>query len=759
MYNTSHFLDLVFTSEGLLVDCSVSEAADVVVPLDIFHPALHITIANSPVLRYENDYVADRLNFRKTNFRQLRRSLADINWDFLNDMDVDIAVSHYNCILHDCVAASVPKCQPPRKPPWTNATLRNLKRTRARALRTFSNRRCAITKRDFVLASNEYRCYNKFLYKQYVTRTEQNLRCNPKGFWTFVNTKRNETGLPSSMFLDNSTASSCEEKCSLFAKHFSSVFSSDVPSQAEIDKAIRDVPVNVVDMDVVAVNCEMVHSVIRKTKTSFSPGPSIIPSAVLKKCSDILAVPLMKLFNMSLNQHKFPAVWKRSNMFPVFKKGDKRNVQNYRGISSLGVESKVFESLINEKLFASCKHYISNCQHGFFPGRSVETNLVSFTSFCMDNICKKLQVDAVYTDLKAAFDRVNHNILIAKLERIGCSAGFCSWLKSYLIQRQVTVCIGNCSSESFSNFSGVPQGSTLGPLLFSLFVNDVTFILGRGGRLFFADDLKIYIVVRSQADCMELQKLLEMFNDWCTRNLMVLCVPKCCVISFRRSTSVLLFDYTIAGTSLQRVDHVKDLGVVLDEKLAFTRHFSAMIDKANRQLGFMFKISSEFRDPLCFKALYCSLVRSLLEFASVVWSPYQAVWSARLEAVQRRFVRYALQHLPWNDPLNLPPYADRCRLLGLDSLADRRKVSSAVFIAKILLAEYDVPDLLASINLYAPARSLRPRSLLYETPHSTNYAAYSSLNAMIRYFNEVADLFDFDNSSARFRRRLLSYRF
>ena len=83
---------------------------------------------------------------------------------------------------------------------------------------------------------------------------------------------------------------------------------------------------------------------------------------------------------------------------------------------------------------------------------------------------------------------------------------------------------------------------------------------------FFADDLKIYLVVRNQADCMELQKLLKMFNDLCTRNLMVLCVPKCCVISFCRSTSVLLFDYTIVGTSLQRVDQVKDLGVVLDEK-------------------------------------------------------------------------------------------------------------------------------------------------------------------------------------------------
>lgn len=153
----------------------------------------------------------------------------------------------------------------------------------------------------------------------------------------------------------------------------------------------------------------------------------------------------------------------------------------------------------------------------------------------------------------------------------------------------------------------------------------------------------------------------------------------------------------------------------------------------------MFRVCAILWDPLCFKALYCSLVRSLLEFACVVWSPYQAVWIARFEAVQRRFVRYALRYLPWSDPLNLPPYADRCRLLGLDTLVERRNASQAVFVAKVLLAEYDVPELLAKINVYAPVRTLHPRALLHEEAHNTNHAANSSLVAMIRQFNVVSD--------------------
>lgn len=456
----SRFLDLVFVSESALLDCFVAEALDVIVPLDNFHPALDISIANGSQIRFDETMTATRLNFRKTDFRLLRRSLSRINWNVLNDLDIDTAAARYNSLLRDCVCASVPKCQPPRKPPWSNATLRNLKRVRSRALRALTHRRCTLTKRNFSIASNDYRHYNKLLYKRYVIRTQHNLQCHPKGFWSFVNTKRKETGLPSKMFLGNDVALTTEDKCSLFARHFLSVFSNDSPSQAEIERAVRDVPTDVVNMDVFAVDVQMVLSVMSKTKSSFSPGPSVIPSAVLKKCSDILAAPLSLLFNLSLRQQKFPALWKRSTMFPVFKKGDKRNVENYRGITSLGVESKVFESLINERLFASCKHYISTCQHGFFPGRSVETNLVSFTSFCMENVCKKLQVDAIYTDLKAAFDRVVHDVLLAKLEKIGCSVSFCSWLRSYLVQREVTVCIGNYSSYCFSNRSGVPQGST-----------------------------------------------------------------------------------------------------------------------------------------------------------------------------------------------------------------------------------------------------------------------------------------------------------
>ncbi|XP_058825284.1 uncharacterized protein LOC131685516 [Topomyia yanbarensis] len=239
----SRFLDLVFVSETIIPVCSVNEASSVIVPLDNFHPALEISISTIRSVQYVETLPVDRLNFRKTDFVKLRSFLSQINWSVLYaQRSVNAAVALYKRLLLNCVETSVPKCQPPSKPPWSNSTLRKLKRTRAKTLRAYTNRRCPLCKRMFTFASNEYRCYNKLLYKRYVNRMQNNLRRNPKGFWSFVNTKRKETGLPSRMLYDGEEATTTVAKCTLFARFFSSVFSTDSPTANELENASRDVP-------------------------------------------------------------------------------------------------------------------------------------------------------------------------------------------------------------------------------------------------------------------------------------------------------------------------------------------------------------------------------------------------------------------------------------------------------------------------------------------------------------------------------------
>lgn len=314
--------------------------------------------------------------------------------------------------------------------------------------------------------------------------------------------------------------------------------------------------------------------------------------------------------------------------------------------------------------------------------------------------------------------------------------------------------IGSIESPSFNPASGVPQGSNLGPLLFSLFFNDVTVLLANGGLLIYADDLKIFLVIRNEADCRELQELLDSFAWWCNLNFLEVSVPKCCVISYRRCKSPILFDYSINGQELERVEKVKDLGVLLDFQLTFKLHYSAIVDKANRQLGFILKIAKDFNDPLCLRSLYCSLVRSILEFASVVWSPYEAVWIMRIEAVQRKFVRHALRSLPWRDPFILPPYEQRCALLGIEPLYVKRQIDRAVYGAKIIRSEVDCVALLERVRFYAPERVLRSRQVISVASRNTGYGANDPMNSICRLFVEAYDVFDFNLSTESFRQRL-----
>ena len=753
----NRMLDIVFATEAALPNCAVSAALEPLVEPDAVHPALTLLLFLPQIMVYDHSTETQFLNFRRADYAALSALLSEVNWDsFLHPSNsIDDAVNSFSSAINNAIQQVVPVCEPQRKPPWSNARLRTLKRLRAAALRKYCGHRSLYHKNMFSIASRQYRNYNRLLYSNYVKRTQDNLRRNPKQFWSFVNSKRKEIGLPSAMFLSNCPASNEREKCSLFAAQFKRVFSNVVASATQVVEASNAVPRNAISFAMPLINEDTITAGLRKLKTSYSVGPDGIPSSVLKRCSDVLCYPIVKLFNLSVQQGIFPEQWKYSYLFPIHKKGDKRDISNYRGITSLCACSKLFEVIVNDALFASCSNYIDVDQHGFFPRRSVTTNLIQFVSRCVQNLDAGFQTDAIYLDLKAAFDRVDHEILLTKMERLGVSTEAIRWFRSYLIGRTMCVKIGSVVSECFSNKSGVPQGSNLGPLLFSIFVNDVSFLLPPGCRMFYADDTKLFNTIKTHSDCLELQDKLNSFANWSTTNCLTLSIEKCQVISFHRKQRPIEFAYNIANHCLLRVEIVKDLGVLLDRELSFRSHYDCIISKANRQLGFLFKIADEFRNPLCLKSLYCCLVRSILETNSIIWCPFHANWSQRIEKVQKKFVRYALRHLPWRDSQNLPSYEDRCRLLSMQPLQLRREVAQAVFVAKILTAEIDCPSLLAQLNIYAPERPLRQRNFMYLEPRNRLFGSHEPIRAICQRFNEVYEFFDFNTPTSAFRHRLL----
>ncbi|XP_055614987.1 uncharacterized protein LOC129761295 [Toxorhynchites rutilus septentrionalis] len=349
----SRILDFVLVNEAAVTECSVIEALEPLIGLDNYHPALEIHINLSIPVRFDNTTEVRELDFRRTDFVALRFSLAQADWQFLDTCpSIDEAVNYFEEVVSRVISDYVPLSRPAPKPAWSNARLRHLKRLRSMALRKYCNTRNFIAKYLLSVASKEYRTYNRFLYKMYTRRIQDNLRRNPRQFWSFVKTKRKEDGLPLEIHLGNRIACSSFEKCKLLVEHFRNVFNDRFASSIQIGDAIRDTPRDIFDFDIATISSACVESAIKKLKFSNTAGPDGIPSCILKNCSSEFIIPLSKLFNISIQQGVFPTRWKYSFMFPVYKKGDKQNVVNYRGITSLNACSKIFEIIINDALFS-----------------------------------------------------------------------------------------------------------------------------------------------------------------------------------------------------------------------------------------------------------------------------------------------------------------------------------------------------------------------------------------------------------------------
>jgi len=387
------------------------------------------------------------------------------------------------------------------------------------------------------------------------------------------------------------------------------------------------------------------------------------------------------------------------------------------------------------------------------PKRSTSTNLMCLVSSIFNNMERGSQVDTIYTDFKAAFDSISLACLLSKLEKLGIGDPLLSWLKSYLYGRSYKVRVENSFSEPFIASSGVPQGSVLSPLLFILFINDCVNVLPPDGCLLYADDIKIFLPVTSLTDCARLQDYIDCFNVWCNSNGLSLSPDKCCVISYGRSSNKIEHDYVLCDTVLNRVTVTRDLGVWIDEKLSFQEHIEITLNKANKMLGLIIRMSSEITDPMCLKSLYCCWVRPILENASVVWWPAGLTLVDRIERIQRKFTRVAIRRFLGRSD-RIPSYPIRCRLLGLETLRTRIYHIQSYFIACLLSNDLDVPALLSSIPIYAPSRRLRDRPPLLIPSRQTRHGQNDPFLRALSAFNDSYLLFDFNVPVSQFRSRL-----
>lgn len=639
-------------------------------------------------------------------------------------------------------------------PPWYTKDLRSLRNFRNKSWHKFLKSKSDHDYAIYHSAYNSFAALCESLYSDYVEQMQSDLISNPKRFFQFINLKRKTDGYPSTMkFLDTSS-SDPKIITNLFGNYFSQAFSDNTQEPDAVYFSYMN-NCTQTSLTSVHINTDSVTEKIQRLKDDYSSGPDGLPAIVLKKCVESLVQPLTALFQLSISRGIFPQLWKDSYIIPIHKHGNKNEVSNYRPIAKLSCIPKLFESIVYDNLFFHCKQIFSSKQHGFLKGRSTTTNLTEFVSTTICALESGKEVDVVATDFSKAFDMISHQTILFKLKALGFAPLFIRWLESYLKSRQYSVIFRSCISNPIKSTSGVPQGSHLGPLIYVLTINDVELVIRDSNLSVYADDMKISKSISSHADSISLQDDLNRFSIWCQKNFLKLNVTKCQTITYsRKRLPPPPRDYFLNGMPISRVMLIRDLGVICDSELNFRSHIDGIISRANSMLGFVKRWSKEFSNPYVTKALFTTFVRPLLEYASQVWSPYHMVHVKRIEAVQRRFIRFALRGLGWADPHNLPPYEDRLKLIRLQPLNKRRDVADILFVHQLLVGNIDCPSLLGMLSFNVNHRSLRSIPTFRLDNHRTDYGQNEPLTRMLRKANDYADLFDFNSAKATLKHAL-----
>lgn len=398
---------------------------------------------------------------------------------------------------------------------------------------------------------------------------------------------------------------------------------------------------------------------------------------------------LTHILNTSLFTAQVPELWKTAVITPIPKKAVCTELSQLRPISVLPVLSKILEKAVNEQLctFAENNNILPETQCGFRKHHSTATALVEVNQYICEAMEKGKLAILILLDLSKAFDSVEHSLLINILRKLGVSEY--KWFANYLNERKQKVKLGNEESDYLITKKGVPQGSILGPLLFSLYTSSMSKCIRVGHPVMYADDTQIvYEVSNTNYKLMEDTINIELrdLNDWCTRHGLTINPSKSVVLAIGTEYRLSQFHHgdfqlkiEIAGQPINIEETARNLGIQYDQYLSFEHHTNYLTSMAFMKL----KKLNQFRNILPFNVkwrLVESLIISQLNYCDVVYCSHLTQnLGQKLQKVQNAGLRFA--HTNISRRTHVTPYYRRLKLL---KITDLQTIHYSTFVHKII---------------------------------------------------------------------------
>ena len=514
-------------------------------------------------------------------------------------------------------------------------------------------------------------------FSEYFIKYKQDTRKMWDGINLALEQTRKKKSLPNTIYdTENNPVTKSQDKADCFAKYFESVPKNTrkkiTPTNKKFWDYFKKSSPNQNYLELYDCTATEIAEFLLELKTNSSSGPIQIPNLFIKKIAHQICYPLANAINKSLKAGYFPNILKLGKQTPVFKSGE-HNVKNFRPITVCNSFAKILEKVVRNRLtdFLKNSKILNKYQFGFRAGHSTSHAIINLFEATLDGLDTKLKVGGVYLDISKAFDCVDHNILLKKLEYYGIRANALMWFESYLQNRKQYVEINGTKSEPYTTNISVPQGGVLSAILFILFTNDIIYSTNKLKFSIYADDTCLIISIEREEYDSTLKRELKNVIEWFDANSLLLNVDKTQYTFFgpQYPTQYIKGEHDLTdlhqtvprhlienqeqnydgptpeflnkygelqelheitpkyyldefimnddGTIITTSETVKYLGMYIDSKLNFKYHINILSCKISRMTGIFWK-SIEL-DMNTKKIIYHSLVESYLNYGILIW--------------------------------------------------------------------------------------------------------------------------------------------
>ena len=611
-------------------------------------------------------------DYNRANYTEMRKEMREESWSSIDHTDVNESWSIIRNRLQKLVVDWVPWRRRRGKniPKWMNGEIRRLVTEKKKAWRKWKKSGKEEDRRNYLELESKTKKSIRNRKNAIERQVAKDSKINPKSFFSYINSSRQNRNSIGPLKIDDKLVVDPKEQADALNNYFSSVF-----TRCNVAPPSKESLAGIEILENVEITEECIKDEIVRLKKVAAPGPDNITNRILIELCDEIAKPLAKLFNKSMADGKILDDWRLSNVSPIYKqKGSKSQPGNYRPVSLTSNVCKLMEKIINRALGKHLDNgVLYNSQCGFRKGRSCQTNLIEFYDKITRWMDEGDSVDILFLDFRKAFDKVDHDRLMVKLEAAGVRGNLWKWLKDWLAGRKQRVMVRGKSSGWHPVESGVPQGTVLGGPLFDVYIDDIVLIV-LCFLLMFADDSKMARAIKTRDDSEQFQKDIDNLCKWANDWAMEFNQDKCKVMHIGRNNP--RNEYVMNGVKLSVTEEERDLGIWTDSSLKPGLQCLKAASNANRMLGMILK-SFHYRSKQSLVPLYKSLVRPKLEFAVAAWNPWYEKDINCLEKVQKRLIR-SLSNVRGES------YEEKLKDAGLTTLRDRRKRGDLIEAYKTL---------------------------------------------------------------------------